>query len=65
MALSLPPPTQPLTLPETGTVTEPWYRVLTEISRIRSELDALKRLTRGMGAVDMAATGTATFVGST
>jgi hypothetical protein len=66
MALSLPPPTQPLTQPETGTVTEPWYRILNEISRIRSELDALKRLTQGMGAMDSTfVTTTITFVGST
>lgn len=64
-ALSLPPPTQPLTYPNTGAVTEPWYRILTEISRLRSELDALKRLTKGMGAHDVAVTATVSFVGST
>jgi len=74
MALSLPPPTQPLVSCKslegkdsgTGTVTEPWYRILTEISRIRSELDDLRRLTKGMGAMDViGVTATATFVGST
>jgi hypothetical protein len=65
MALSLPPPTQALTNPETGMVTEPWYRIFTEISRIRTDLDAFERLTSGMGAMDIAMTGTATFVGST
>jgi hypothetical protein len=62
-AISLPPPTQPLTNKEF--VTEPWYRVLTEIGRLRTELDDLRRLTAGMGAVDVAATGIAIFVGST
>jgi hypothetical protein len=39
---------------------------LSEISRIRSELDALKRLTQGMGAMDSTfVTATITFVGST
>lgn len=61
-ALSLPPPTQPLT--ENDLVTEPWYRILSEVSRLRSELDALKRLTRNDGALDVSITGTATFVGS-
>ena len=66
MALSLPPPTQPVTNPQSGTVTEPWYRIFTEISRIRSELDDLRRLTKGMGAMDsVGITATATFVGST
>ncbi len=65
MALSLPPPTQPLTVPQTGTVTEPWYRILTEISRLRSELDGIKRLSQGLGVMDSALGGTATFVGST
>jgi hypothetical protein len=65
MALSLPPPTQPLTDAATGTVTEPWYRILAEISRIRTDLDALSRLTAGMGATDITVTGTAIFVGST
>jgi hypothetical protein len=66
MALALPPPTQPLTDKNTGTVTEPWYRILSEISRIRSELDALKRLTQGMGAMDTPfVSAVVTFVGST
>jgi hypothetical protein len=66
MAPALPPPTQPLTNKDTGTVTEPWYRILSEISRIRSDLDALKRLTQGMGAMDASFVGaTITFVGST
>jgi hypothetical protein len=64
-AISIPPPTQPLTSPDTGAVTEPWYRVLNEISRLRTELDALYRLTEGMGAADAYLTGTATVVGST
>jgi hypothetical protein len=64
-ALSLPPPTQPLTEPQSGTVTEPWYRILTEISRMRSELDGLQRINRGVGVIDMTGTGTAIFVGST
>jgi hypothetical protein len=69
MALSLPPPTQPITNPQSGMVTEPWYRILAEISRIRSELDYLNSLTVGLGAGDVTArataTVTATFVGST
>lgn len=64
MALSIPPPTQLLVMKESGAVTEPWYRVFAEISRIRTELDALKRLTKDMGAIDMSATFRATFVGS-
>jgi hypothetical protein len=66
MALALPPPTQPLTDKDTGTVTEPWYRILSEISRIRFELDALKRLTRNDGAMDAPFTSAVVlFVGST
>jgi hypothetical protein len=63
MALSLPPPTQRLTDKEM--ITEPWYRVMAEISRLRTEFDALTRLTRGMGALDVSGGATATFVGST
>jgi hypothetical protein len=64
MSLSLPPPTQPITY-QSGMVTEPWYRVFGEITRLRTELDALKRLTQGMGAMDSGVSFTATFVGST
>jgi hypothetical protein len=65
MGLSLPPPTQPLTNSQTGVVTEPWYRILAEISRLRSELDALRRLSRNDGAMDsVGVTATVTFVGS-
>jgi hypothetical protein len=64
VALSLPPPTQRLTDKEM--ITEPWYRVMAEISRLRAELDALSRLSRGAGALDVIGGGaTATFVGST
>ena len=63
-AISIPPPTQPLT--NEDIVTEPWYRVLTEISRLRTDLDNLRRLSEGMGAFDVSAGfGTVTFVGST
>lgn len=64
-ALSAPPPTQPVTEAKSGQVTEPWYRFLIEISRLRTDLDALSRLTKNMGAVDISWSGTATFVGST
>jgi hypothetical protein len=60
--LSIPPPTQPLT--NENKVTEPWYPIFVEIQTLRSEMDALRRLLRNDGAVDMALTGTATFVGS-
>jgi hypothetical protein len=38
--------------------------VMTEISRLRTDLDNLTRLTRGMGAVDVSATAYVSFVGS-
>lgn len=62
-ALSIPPPTQPLT--NDNKVTEPWYTVFVEIQRLRSDFDNLSRLLEGLGAVDVSATGTALFVGST
>lgn len=61
-ALTLPPPTQPLTIDDK--VTEPWLAAFVEIQRLRSELDALKRLLRNDGALDVSGTGAATFVGS-
>lgn len=63
MALSLPPPTQPLT--QEDIITEPWYRVMTEISRLRTDLDNLLRFTQGMGVLDASISATVTFVGST
>ena len=61
-AISIPPPTQQFTQDEF--ITDPWYRVMTEISRLRTDLDNLTRLTKGMGALDVSVSAAVTFIGT-
>ena len=62
-AISIPPPTQPISDDEL--ITEPWYRVMLEIQRLRQDFDASARFTRGLGVMDSKGSVTAAFVGST